>query len=54
MILRHCFRQGEVQQDRIRESEAAREKKRHVDSPATQHAANRRPKHKTQTERGAD
>src|ERR1700682_5053889 len=50
MIRGHSFRQSEVKQNRIRESESAGEKKRNVDAPAAQNAANRRTKNKTQTE----
>ena len=54
MIGRHGFRQREIKQDRISESQATREQKRHVVSPTAQDAANRGPKYKTQAERRAD
>ena len=53
MIGRHGFRQREIKQDRISESQATREQKRHVVSPTAQDAANRGPKYKTQAERRA-
>src|SRR5438105_13864224 len=54
MIRGNSFRQGEVKQNRIRKCESAGEKKRNIDAPAAQDAADRRPKNKTQAKGRAD
>ena len=54
MIRRDCFRQSEIEQHRIRETQRRREDKRHVNSPTAQDAADRWSKNKAETKRRAD
>ena len=49
MITRNRLRQGKVKENRVCESESAGEKKRHINSPAAENAADRRAKHKAKS-----
>ncbi len=54
MIRRYRFRQSEEKQQSVCETERGGEEKRNVNAPATQDAANRWSKNKSQPKRGAD
>src|SRR5262245_40569208 len=50
MIGSNGLRQGEIKQDGIGQGQAAGEQKRHVDSPAAHHAADRRSEDEAESE----
>ncbi len=54
MILRHSFRQREIEQHRIGEAKSSGEEKRHVNTPAAQYSSNSWSKNESQTKRRAD
>src|SRR5689334_560308 len=54
MIARDGFRQSEIQQYRVKETERGREEERHLNSPPAENAADRWSKNKPETKRRAD
>src|SRR5712691_25110 len=54
MILRHSFRQGEIEQQRIGEAKTGREEKRYVNTPTAQYSSNSWSKNESQAKRRAD
>src|SRR5688572_12103223 len=54
MLRSYGFRQSEIEQNCIREGQRGRKKKRHVNSPAAENAADRRSKDKPESKGSAE